>query len=272
MVEGIPVLVMDGEPPIAGSDQAAAGLPSSPASARARRRREPIRGGDQRMGDPERGLDEGERELTDEEAEEMMVEKVVALANFEVALRKAGDAMAIASSGEEQRAAAVEALGAVVRLMAAARLDMSAQGAVVALAGALEQLSSGKLHPMLTLPHRKSRGSPKLPSMALVQRAVVAAAVEVRFRECGSLPEALQWVAQRTDAWRIWGAGSANRAGQLKRWRKSVTRQSRGNLAWNVFHHYADPSRFSAEAVLKEAAPRFGTPGARPRKAENPGG
>lgn len=162
--------------------------------------------------------------MTDGEQDEALdnwaMSRLEALSVFENAMVGAVKEYAKADTPSELRGAAAAALGAAHRLMVATGMHANV-GPVVATAFALGALDEGVTMPLARVSPRKAK-RPEVPNVVWVQRAVIAAALEQRFRKVGNLKRVAAEVAG-------WLAGSdaigarENPKSAILKWRNEMS-------------------------------------------------
>jgi hypothetical protein len=179
---------------------------------------------------------------------------------------------AAGDDASKQRDACLAAVAAVVRMLDGCGVDLRLAGPLHALAGALNTLGEGGKPALLATD--RGKGRPAFSTHQWVQRAVVAAALELRTRELRqSEPrgrdhrqKAAAWVVDRTRSWGIWqarsGAGSKpTPVRTVSDWRRSLNTAPHAEHGRTLFNRYLDPAlHLTAEDLLQEAE-CWGIPG-----------
>jgi len=150
----------------------------------------------------------------DEALDNWAMARLEALSVFENAMVEAAKEYAKADTPSELRGAAAAALGAAHRLMVATGMHANV-GPVVATAFALGALDEGVTMPLARVSQREAK-RPEVPNVVWVQRAVIAAALEQRFRKVGNLPRAAADVA-------LWLADFGIARSAIIAWRHEVS-------------------------------------------------
>ena len=164
--------------------------------------------------------------------------RLTALSVFEIAMAGAAIEYTAAGTPSELRGAAAAALSAVHRLMTDTGMQAHI-GPVVAMAFALATLDAGTALPLVTAEQRCSK-RPKVPDVVWLQRAVVAAALEQRFRNTRALPRAAADVAR-------WLAGSEvvgklkSPASSIIKWRETISARRSNEEPKQLYAHYTKP-------------------------------
>ena len=194
----------------------------------------------------------------DEALNNWAMARLEALSVFENAMVGAAKEYAKADTPAELRGAAAAALGAVHRLMVATGMHANV-GPVVASAFALGALDEGVTMPLARVSQREAK-RPEVPNVVWVQRAVIAAALEQRFRKVGNLKRVAAEVAG-------WLAGSdvigarENPKNAILKWRNEMSEGEKKEPKAVYAHYlqrragaveqYAVPLG-SSDALLKE--------------------
>jgi len=194
----------------------------------------------------------------DEALNNWAMARLEALSVFENAMVGAAKEYAKADTPAELRGAAAAALGAVHRLMVATGMHANV-GPVVASAFALGALDEGVTMPLAMVSPREAK-RPEVPNVVWVQRAVIAAALEQRFRKVGNLKRVAAEVAG-------WLAGSdvigarENPKNAILKWRNEMSEGEKKEPKAVYAHYlqrragaveqYAVPLG-SSDALLKE--------------------
>ena len=171
--------------------------------------------------------------MTDGEQDEALdnwaMSRLEALSVFENAMVGAAKEYAKADTPSELRGAAAAALGAAHRLMVATGMHANV-GPVVATAFALGALDEGVTMPLARVSQREAK-RPDVPDVVWVQRAVIAAALEQRFRDVGNLPHAAVTVA-------VWLAKFGIAKSTIISWRHEVSGGAGRPASEGVFAGY----------------------------------
>jgi hypothetical protein len=165
----------------------------------------------------------------DEALDNWAMARLEALSVFENAMVEAAKEYAKADTPSELRGAAAAALGAAHRLMVATGMHANV-GPVVASAFALGALDEGVTMPLARVSPRKAK-RPDVPNVVWVQRAVIAAALEQRFRKVGNLPHAAAEVA-------LWLADFGIAKSTIISWRHEVSGGAGRSASEDVFTGY----------------------------------
>ena len=167
----------------------------------------------------------------DEALNNWAMARLEALSVFENAMVGAAKEYAKADTPAELRGAAAAALGAVHRLMVATGMHANV-GPVVASAFALGALDEGVTMALAMVSPREAK-RPEVPNVVWVQRAVIAAALEQRFRKVGNLPHAAAEVA-------LWLAKFGITKSTIISWRHEVSGGAGKSVPEAVFAGYVN--------------------------------
>ena len=170
--------------------------------------------------------------------------RLCALAAFETAMGEADKVFKAGSAPKDQRGAVCAAMAAVHRLLVDTGMHTYV-GPVVASAFALAALDEGVRLPLLKMEPRK-RGRSKTANVVWVQRAVVAAALEQRFRQEGDLSVELSVAAAEVARWlaasEIFRDTKKSRAQAILDWRENVTGRLSHEEPKQVYSKYLKPA------------------------------
>lgn len=171
-----------------------------------------------------------------------------ALAEFEEAMRQVSKDHAVAPTLTDRRGAIVAALTAVNALMV--KIDMVPYvGPIFEIAMAICAIDKGKALPIVQAASRQSH-APKFDEGIWLQRAVIAASLEQRFRTTDAkLHDAATEVARWLTGLAIVG-NTKNVASAIKKWREDMNARRPDELPRRVFDHYRREIGDSPRAYL----------------------
>ncbi len=175
-------------------------------------------------------------EHPDEELDGDILGNMEALADFETTMNQVVKDYADAQTISDRRGAVVGALTAVYKMMAEIGMQRVA-GPIFEVAVALCAVDRGGVLPLFRVDERPAHG-PKTAEGIWIQRAVVAAALEQRFRttRAGLTPAAAE-IARWLNGSVIL-SGVTNGKTAVVKWREDVSGRMSTDLARKVYDHY----------------------------------